>query len=99
MAAAIEGCSRVVDVDAVEGRGEAVGVALPAHLPVGDDVESRPLLVDDGEDSGVVLRLLQPLRRDSPQLGGVTARREAIGQPGRIDQPVRLSVGTDERGR
>ncbi len=98
MAAAIEGCSRVVDVDAVERGGETIRVALAAHLAIGDDVQSGAFLIDDGKDGGVVLSLLQPLRSDPPQLGGSHSRREAIGEPCPIDQPVRLGVGTDERG-
>ena len=97
--AAVERGPRVVDVDAVQRGGEAVGVALPAHLAVGEDVEPGPFLVADGEDGGVVLGLLQPLRGDPPQLAGPHPRREAAGQPRPVDQPVRLGVRTDERCR
>ena len=97
--AAIEGRSRIVDVDAFEGGGEAVRVALPAHLAVGDDVEAGPLLVDDGEHGGVVLGLFEPFRGDPPQLGGAHPRWEPTGQLGAVDQPVRLGVRTHQRGR
>ena len=50
MAAAVERRARIVDVDAVERRGEAVGIALAPHLAVGDDVEPGALLVADGEE-------------------------------------------------
>ena len=51
---------RVVDVDAVERGGEAVRVALAAHLAVGDDVDAGALHVADREQRRVVLRLLEP---------------------------------------
>ena len=47
-------------VDALERGGEAVGVALAPDLAVGDDVDAGALHVADGEQGGVVLRLLQP---------------------------------------
>ena len=90
VAAAVEGRPGIVDVDAVEGRGEAVRVALAAHLAVGDDVESGALLVDDGEDRGVVLGLLKPFGGDPPQLGGADTRAGSdrpVGR-GRSANPV-----------
>jgi hypothetical protein len=59
VALAVQGAARVVDVDALERGGEAVGVALAAHLAVGEDVQPRALLVADGDEHGVVLRLLE----------------------------------------
>ena len=96
VAAAVEGRAGVVDVDPVERRREPVGVALAPHLTVGHDVEPGELLIADGEDRGVVLRLLQPLGRDSPELRGTDAGREPTGKPLPVDQPVRLRVRTDE---
>ena len=68
MAAAVERGAGIVDVDAVERGGEAVGVAFAADLAVGDDVEPGPLLVANGEQRRVVLRLLEIGLRDAPQL-------------------------------
>ena len=99
MAAAVERGAGIVDVDAVERGGEAVRIALAAHLAVGDDVEPGALLLADGENGGVVLRLLEPFRRDAPQLLRPHARREAAGELLAVDQPVGLRVGADERGR
>ena len=81
-----------------ERGGEAVGVALAPHLAVGDDVEPGALLVADGEQRGVVLRLVEPLRVDAPQLARAHARREAGGELLAVDQPVGLGVGADEAG-
>jgi hypothetical protein len=47
MAGAVERGARIVDVDALERRGEAVGVALAPHFAVGDDIEAGALLVAD----------------------------------------------------
>ncbi len=63
MAGAVERGAGIVDVDAFERGGEAVGVALAAHLAVGDDVEAGALLVVDREQRRVVLRLRQMLGR------------------------------------
>ena len=49
----------VFEIDALERRREMVGVALAAHLAVGDDVDAGAFHVADGEQGGVVLRLLQ----------------------------------------
>ena len=76
MAAAIERGARVVEVDTLERGGEAVGVALAPDLAVGDDVEAGALLGADRQDRGVILRLGQVLRADTPQLGGAHARRK-----------------------
>jgi hypothetical protein len=92
MAAAVERRARVVDVDAVERRGEAIGVALPAHLAVGDDVEPGALLVGDRQPRRVVLGLLEVGRIDPPQLARADARGEPLAQPLAVDQPVWLRI-------
>ena len=96
MAAAVERRAGIVDVDAFERGGEAVGVAFAAHLAVGDDVEAGALLVANREQRGVVLRLLETFGRDAPQLAGAHARREALGELLAVDQPVGLRIGADE---
>ena len=60
---AVERGAGIVDVDAFERGGEAVGIALAAHLAVGDDVEAGALLVADRNARGVVLRLIEPFGR------------------------------------
>ena len=82
----------IVDIDAVERRGEAVGVALAAHLAVGDDVEAGALLVADGDQCGVVLRLFKPFGRDAPELPCAHARRKALAELLAVNQPVGLGV-------
>ena len=98
MPAAIEGGARVVHVHALERGGEAVRVALAAHLAVGDDVQPCPFLVGDRQTCGVVLSLLEIARVDPPQLRRAHTRRKALAQPLPVDQPVRLRVRTDEAG-
>ncbi len=99
MPAAVQSRAGVVDVDALEGGGEVVAVRLAPHLAVGDDVESRLLLGADGQHGGVVLRLLEVLRLDPPQLSRTHPRGEPAGQLGPVDQPVRLGVAAHQRGR
>ena len=55
----VERGSRVVDVDALKRRHEPVRIALTALLAVCDDVQACTLLVADGEQRGVVLRLVE----------------------------------------
>ena len=47
------------EIDAVERSREVVRVALAAHLPVRDHVDTRKLHVTDGDPGGIVLRLLE----------------------------------------
>ena len=99
MAAAVERGAGIVDVDAFERGGEAVGVALAPHFAVGDDVEPGALLGADGDERRVVLGLLEPFGRDAPELAHPDARRKAAGEILAVDQPVGLGVGADERRR
>ena len=96
VAAAVQRRSRVVDVHSVKRRRETVGVALPADLAVGDDVEAGVLLGADGQQGGVSLRLLEELRCDAPQLTRAHSGREAAGQPAAVNQPVRLRIASNE---
>ena len=89
---------RLVVVDAVERGGEAVGVAFPAHLAVGDDVDAGALHVADRQQRGVVLRLRQIGLGDAPQLVHAHARHRVL-EHGAIDQPVRLWVAAHYGGR
>ena len=98
MAGAVERGAGIVDIDAFERGGEAVGVALAPHLAVGDDVEAGALLVADGEHGGVVLRLVEEFRRDAPQFLRAHPRRKAAGELLAVDQPFGLRIGADQRG-
>src|SRR5262245_30862477 len=97
MAGAVERCAGVVDVNAIERRREAVGVALASDLAVGDDVEPGLLLRPDREQGRVVLRLLDPRLGNSPKFLRAYARRKSTGEFPAIDQPFGLRVTTDQR--
>ena len=96
-AAAGRNLAGILQVDAVERGGEPVGVAFPPLLAVGDDVEAGALLVADGEHGGVVLRLLEQVGLDPPQIVEPHPRHD-LGQPLPVDQPVGLRIGTDQAG-
>ena len=98
MARAVERAAGIVDVDAFERGGEAIGVALAAGLAVGDDVEPGLLLGADREQRRVVLRLGEIGLGDAPQLLRAHARREAAGELLAVDQPIRLGITADESG-
>ena len=97
--AAVKRGARVVDVHAVQRGREPVGVALPAHLAVGDDVQARVLLRPDGQQRRVLLSLPEVGRIHPPQFQRPGPRREPVGEPLAVDQPVRLRVAADERCR
>jgi len=92
---AIDHRAGIIDIDAVERGGEAIGIALAALLAVGDDVEPGALLIADGENRGVILRRFKLVRRYEPQIVGAHARH-LLGQPFAIDQPFRLRIGADQ---
>ena len=98
MTAAIEGRSRVVDIDARERRRKAVRVALPAHLAVGEDVDPGQLLIADSEERGVVLCLLEVRGVDPPELHRPHPRRKAVTKSLPVDQPIGLGVRADDPG-
>ena len=99
LAAAVERGAVIFHVDAVERGGEAVRIALAAHLAIGNDVEPRRLLLTDGDDGGIVPRLLEQLGIDLPQLNRARARGKAAGKLRPVDQPVGLRIRADQRGR
>ena len=63
MAAAIQRVARVVEVNAFQRRGEAIGIAFATDLAIGDDVEASGFLRADGEQGRVVLAPLQDIPR------------------------------------
>ncbi len=93
----VERDARVLEVDAVECRGEAIRVALAPHLPVGDDVDARELHVLHGEPGRVVLCFLEVLLADPPELERAHPRRQPVAEPLAVDEPVRLRVAPDDR--
>ena len=97
MAGAVERRAGVVEVHPLERCREAVGVALAPDLAVRDDVDPRSLHVADRDHRRVVLRLLQQLWCDSPDLQRPRARWEPAPEHFPIDQPVRLRVAADHR--
>ena len=54
--AAIECGAWMFHVNAFKRRGKAIGIAFPADLAVGDDVDTGALLIAYGEERRVILR-------------------------------------------
>jgi hypothetical protein len=79
LTAAIERLARIVEVDAIQGVGEMVGVALAGDLAVADDIQSRGLLRRDRQADGIALRLLEVRVVHAPQLLGARARGKLPG--------------------
>ncbi len=86
-------------IDAGERVREAVGVALAAHLAVGDDVDARAFHIADRQKRRVVLRLLEPELGHAPDLLRADARRKASAQQVAVDEPIGLRMAPDHRGR
>ncbi len=99
MARAVERGARIVEVHPVERRREAVRVALASHLAVGDDVNSGALHVTNRDDCRIVLRLLEQVRSNSPDLLRPYPRGEATAQHLAVHEPVGLRIAADNRGR
>ena len=99
MPGAVDCGAGVVDVDAGERGGDAVRVALAPDLAVRDDVHAGALLVADGEQRRIVLRLFEEFWRDPPQFPRTYPRRQAAPQIVAVDKPVRLHVAADHRRR
>ena len=89
----------IVGVDAFERGGEAVGIALAADFAVGDDVDAGALHVADGEDGGVVLRLLEIFLRQRARSSCMRMRGTDLRQHRAVDQPFRLRIASDHGGR
>ena len=82
---AVERDAGVVQVDPVERGGEAVGVALAAHLAVGDDVDAGAFHVADGDQGGIVLRFLASpveIKGDGKVESIVIGRNELVEEGG-----------------
>src|SRR5213592_1610345 len=98
MTGAVERAPRMIEIDAFEHGGEAVGIAFAPDLAVGDDVESGLLLRPNGEQRGVVLRLGEIRLGNPPQLFRAYAGRKAPGELLAVDQPFGLRVAADKGG-
>ena len=96
-AAAVEGGAGIHEVDAFERGGEAVRVAFAPHLAVRDDVDARLLHVADREPRGVVLRFLEVLLGDAPDLGSAYPRHLGA-EFCAVDEPIGLRIAADHGG-
>src|SRR5690242_14637767 len=96
---AVERRAGIVDVHPLQCRGEAVGVALAAHLAIGDDVQAGFLLGADREQRRIVLGLREKRLGDAPQFFRAHARRKAPGESLAVDQPLGLRVASDQGRR
>jgi hypothetical protein len=87
----------VVDVDAVERRRKAVGIALAAHLAVAYDIDAGALHLADRQEGGVVLCLLEQRLRHAPERFQSDARWRLGPERAAVDEPIRLWVAADHR--
>src|SRR3981189_1972717 len=71
-------------------------MAPPPHLTVSEDIETSTLLISNGQNRGVVLRLLKPFRSNPPQPLSANARGHFLCEFLAIDPPIRVRIGTYE---
>jgi hypothetical protein len=98
LAAAVECRAVIFDVDTFERSGEPVGIALAPLLTVCNDVEAGAFLVLDRENCCLVLSGFERFRIDQPEIVHPDPRHH-LREPRAIDQPIRLRIGANERGR
>src|SRR5215472_843930 len=84
----------MIQVEAVKRGSEAVRVTFAADFSICDDVETCRFLLADGQQRGIVLRLLKPWRRDAPEFCGTNSRRHLMPEFLAIDQPLGLWVAS-----
>ena len=82
----------VVVVDAQKRGGEPIGIAFAAYLAVGNDVDAGAFHVADGEDGGVILRLLEIRLRNAPHFTQSHSRHDMLAQHFPVDEPIGLRV-------
>src|SRR5262249_25371062 len=83
-------------VDALQRRGEAVGVAFAANFPVADDIDAGALHIADGKQGGIVLRLFEPRLGHAPDRHAHARYR--FRQQLTVHQPIRLGIAADNGG-
>ena len=89
----------VVHIDAIQGQGEAVGIALSPHFAIGDDVDAGPLHVADRDQGGVILRLFQRIFGHPPNgLQPHPGHHIIAHQNGAVDQPIWLRIASHDGG-
>jgi hypothetical protein len=99
LAGAADDRSRIVEVDPVERRRKPIEVALAPHLAVRHDIDPGALLIANRNQRGIVLRLLEKIGGDAPELPHPHARWRIRGEQRSIDEPLRLRVRADDRCR
>ena len=86
----------VLRIQPIQRGGEPIGVALAAHLAVGDDVDASALQVADREQRGVVLRLA-PDRVRLPATAPPRARAARRARPSLPDRSASQAAGSCRR--
>src|SRR5262249_44677327 len=96
MTASIQCRAGIIEVDPIQRRRKAVGVALAPDLSIGDDVESRILLCLDGHEGRIIHGLLKVGLGNPPELSGSDTRRKSPREPRAVNEPIRLWIAAHE---
>ena len=99
MSGAIDRGAGMINVESIQRRGKAIGVALTADFAISDDVYAGPLHVANCEPCGIVLRLFEEWFRHAPDLARPHTRRQPAAQLLAIHQPIRLRIAADDGRR
>src|SRR5215831_8921297 len=87
----------MLDIEALERRGEAVGIALAPHFAIRDDIDPRALHIGNREPRGIVLRLLQIRLGHTPDVACPHAWWQAVTEILAVHQPVWLRIAANDR--
>jgi len=98
VAGTVQAHARVVDVNALQCGGDAIGIALTPNFTVGDDVQTGIFLGADGQQGGIFHGLLQMWFCHAPQFFGPHAGWETTREFFAVDQPIRLGITADDGG-
>ena len=88
----------IFNVDAFERSRKTIRITFAPLLTVCDDVEAGAFLVLDRENCCLVLFGFERFRIDQPEIVHPDPRHH-LREPRAIDQPIRLRIGANERGR
>src|SRR5207247_1396317 len=85
--------------DTAERGRKPVEICLATHLAVRHDIDAGALLIANGNQRRIVLRLFEQRGGHPPELSHPDARRRIRGEQRSVDEPLRLRIRPDDRCR
>ena len=98
MTGAVEANTRVINVYAVQCRGNSIGVTLTPDFSICDDIQTRILLGSDGQKGRILHGFFKIRLFNSPKFFGSYSGRKTARQLRSIDQPIGLRITANNGG-